>query len=308
MKKEFFKNIILMSRPPFHIVGILPFLIGSLLAYRVQGMFRWPAFMLAVLGVIAIMLSTYYNGEYFDIKEDRLSAKMGKNPFSGGSQVIAQQKIPPKIALAASYMSLFIAAVIGSVLQFVLNTGPWTIPLGIVGIFFGFFYSSPPFRWVSKGVGEIMIGLSYGWLPIAAAYYIQVQDILPLASWISIPIGLSIFNVILINEFADYEADRLSKKRNLVVRVGRQRSQRLYLLAGVMAWSFLAVSVIMGAPILSLYMSIPFFIANIFSITQVLRKKYHSPRMQAVLSGLTILTNIGISLSYLLGIAIGGVG
>jgi len=287
-------------------VGVVPFGLGAVMAYKVTGMFSWPVFILSVLAVIAIMLSTYYNGEYYDIREDKLSAQMGKNPFSGGSQVLAQDKLPKKIALVASFISLSVAAVIGLALQFLFKTGPLTIPLGLAGIFFGFFYSSPPLRWVSRGVGEILIGFCYGWLPINVSYYLQTQDFLPLASWVSVPVGLAIFNVILVNEFPDYEADRISGKRNLVVRIGKQKSSIIYILSALLTWLFLILSLFKGVPLLSLYISIPFLLASLFTVAGMLKKKYRNPKALTMLCGLTILINIGISLSYLIGFAAKG--
>jgi len=62
--------------------------------------------------------------------------------------------------------------VIGLILQFYYKTGPWTIPLGVIGMITGFFYSTPPPRWVKRGIGELLIGFCYGWLPVAAAFYL----------------------------------------------------------------------------------------------------------------------------------------
>ena len=152
------KGIFIMSRPPFHIVGVFPFVLGTVYAYKSTGTFDLPVFILSVLAVICIMLATYYNGEYYDIKEDSLAPEMGKNAFSGGSQIIAQKMLPHRYAKIAAYISIGIAIIIGVILQFVFRTGVWTIPLGAIGIFFGFFYSRPPFRWVTRGIGEILIG------------------------------------------------------------------------------------------------------------------------------------------------------
>ncbi|MCK7467412.1 MAG: prenyltransferase [Desulfosudis oleivorans] len=72
-----------------------------------------------------------------------------------------------------------IAAAIGCILQFVYQTGPYTLLLGLLGAFSGFFYSTPPIRLVKRGIGEIFIGFCYGWLPVASAYYIQTGTIHP---------------------------------------------------------------------------------------------------------------------------------
>jgi 1,4-dihydroxy-2-naphthoate octaprenyltransferase len=103
-----------------------------------------------------------------------------------------------------------------------------TLLLGGLGIFFGFFYSSKPIRWSYHGLGEILIGFCYGWLPIAAGFFLFTGFFSQQVFMLSIPVGLSIFNVILINEFPDEEADRAIGKKNLVVRFGKERMGDLY--------------------------------------------------------------------------------
>jgi len=59
-------------------------------------------------------------------------------------------------------------------------------------------------------------------LPVASAYYIQTSAIHPVIHWMAIPIGITIFNVILLNEFPDYEADKATGKKNLLYRLGKK--------------------------------------------------------------------------------------
>ena len=55
-------------------------------------------------------------------------------------------------------------------------------------------------------------------------------------AWLSLALGLLIAAFLLINEFPDYRADRAGAKRNLVVRLGRGRAARLYLLLAGLAY------------------------------------------------------------------------
>ncbi len=145
---------IAMARPPFHLVGVLPF----------------------VLGAIFIMLATYCGGEYWDYQEDHLSKEEGKSKFAGGSGVIPGGILPRKSAFYASLISLSIAVVIGFILQFPLHSGVLTLPLGTVGALGGFLYSARPVRWVKRGLGELWIAFCYGWLTVAASYYLQTSN------------------------------------------------------------------------------------------------------------------------------------
>lgn len=303
--KNTIKNILIMSRPPFHIVGILPFVLGTVLAHRLMQKFNLPVFVLSFFAIVMIMLVTYYNGEYYDIREDKRSAELNKNMFSGGSQVIAQNYLPGKYAKIGSLAALGVAVIIGILLQFYFKTGILTIALGFIGIFLGFFYSNPPIRWVSRGVGEILIGFCYSWLPVAVAYYLQTQNFNKLILWISVPIGLTIFNVVLINEFPDYEADKEFGKKNIVVRTGKTNSSIIYVIAMVAVWIFYGLSLFFGAPLLGLYCSTPFFLISIFIIISMFKKSYLDNRKLEKLCGLTLVINIGITLSYIIGFAFG---
>jgi 1,4-dihydroxy-2-naphthoate octaprenyltransferase len=302
-----FKGIFIMSRPPFHIVGVFPFILGAVYAYKTTGVFNWPVLILSVLAVICIMLVTYYNGEYYDVKEDELSPSMGKNVFSGGSQVIAQKMLPRRYAKIGAYISLGIAVIIGLVLQFVFKTGVWTIPLGAIGIFFGFFYSKPPFRWVNRGIGEILIGFSYGWLPIAVGYYLQTSSFDTFIIWMAIPVGLAIFNVIFLNEFPDYQADSTAgNKRNIVVRLGKEKAIYIYVAVQALIWIMFAVSMSIRYSLVSNIAAIPFLILSLMLMIMALMKKYKTPKILEAMCGLGIFLNIGVTLTYLLGVIFGG--
>ncbi|MCJ7665565.1 MAG: prenyltransferase [Actinobacteria bacterium] len=302
-----FKGIFIMSRPPFHIVGVFPFVLGALYAYRSAGTLDLPVFILSMIAVILIMLMTYYNGEYYDIAEDELAPSMGKNAFSGGSQIIAQKMLPRKYALIGSYISLGLAVIIGLVLQFYFKTGVWTIPLGVIGLFFGFFYSRPPFRWVNRGIGELLIGFSYGWLPIAAAFYLQTSRFDSFIIWMSIPVGLTIFNVIFLNEFPDYDADRTAgNKRNIVVRLGKGKSIKIYIAAQALTWIMFAVSMNIRFSTVATLTAIPFLLISIILMMMAMMKKYLVPRVLEAMCGLGILLNMGVTLAYLMGVIFGG--
>ncbi len=215
-----------LSRPPFHSVGVLPFILGGVLAWRQTGVFRWDVCAWGTLGVVLVMLTTYYAGEYWDYVEDSLSA--GSSRFAGGSQVVQRELLPRHAALWGSLVSLLLALGVGLILQLGYGRGLWTLPLGLLGLLGGFFYSTRPLRWVSRGWGELWIAFCYGWLPVAAGYYLQVGRIVPLIHWLAAPIGLTIFNVILLNEFPDYPADVAAGKANLTARLGREQAARLY--------------------------------------------------------------------------------
>ena len=56
---------LVLSRPPFHTLGILPFCLGTFLAWRLDHVFGVPAWVLGMLGIVMVMLSTYHAGGHF---------------------------------------------------------------------------------------------------------------------------------------------------------------------------------------------------------------------------------------------------
>jgi len=298
--REIMRGWFILSRPPFHIVGILPFILGTFLAYRLTSVFNLEVFILGVSGVIMIMLSTYHSGEYFDYKGDILSNQLHKNQFAGGTRMLPSGKINPAIPLWTSVITFIVAAAIGIILQFVYKTGTYTLVLGALGAFPGFFYSTPPVRLVTRGIGEIFIGFCYGWLPVASAYYIQTGTIAPIIHWLAIPIGLSIINVILLNEFPDYEADKATDKKNLLYRIGKQKGIILYMAISLLTSLTMLTSVFWGVPFKVIYFYLPFLIISLLIIAMALRGKHENSKTLEILCGLNIAVNLGTSLSFIL--------
>lgn len=288
-----------LSRPLFHTVGVLPFLLGTLLAWRLDGVFNLVVFSLGVLAIILIMLSTYYAGECFDYQEDEKSQLRFKSRFAGGTGVTQKGILSREVSLCASIITLLMAGIAGLILQFYFKTGPYTMLLGFLGALPGFFYSTPPVRLVERGFGELFIGFCYGWLPVAAAFYIQVGYIESSISWISIPIGLTIFNVILLNEFPDYPADFSVGKKNMLVRLGKKKGALLYAVLSILAWIAMFFTVVSGISVKALYLYIPVVIISAFVVMMMLKEKYENNKTLEILCGLNIFVNLGTTASYI---------
>lgn len=298
--KEKLKGWFGLSRPPFHTVGVLPFILGTFLAWKVDGVFSNTIFVLGVLAVILILLSTYHAGEYFDHEEDKISKKLFHSMFAGGSGVIPAGIVSMKVPLWTSITTFVLAAAIGIILQFVLKTGPYTLLLGCLGAFPGFFYSTRPIRLVERGVGELCIGFCYGWLPVASGFYIQTGYISPIIHWMGVPIGLTIFNVILLNEFPDLIADSTVGKRNILVRLGKKKGEALYVALSMLGWIAMFLSIAAGIPGKAVYFYLPVLILSTALITMILLKKHRDQKILEILCGLNIAVNLGTTTTYLL--------
>jgi 1,4-dihydroxy-2-naphthoate polyprenyltransferase len=290
------KTLWKLSRVPFLSVGILPMILGFALAWR-NGYKGSPGlYLLSLLAVIFIMWMTYYLGEWNDLEGDRINR--GYNQFSGGSRVIVDGDLPAWVPLFLGYVCLAAAVVLGVYIFLHYETGPWTLLLEGIGILAGFYYSNGPFRWSYRGVGEILIGFCYGWLPIATGFYLSAGYLNHQVLLLSIPVGLSIFNVILINEFPDEEADRAVGKRHLLVRHGKERMADLYVgLSVFVGLSFIKVISLIGGESLWLFILSGIPLALIFwnSVWMWQRNYGNTARLQ-VLCRNTLFINLSVTM------------
>ncbi len=289
-----------LSRPPFHSVGLLPFFLGTFLAWRLEHVFRFDIFALGSFAVMLIMLSTYHAGEYFDIREDTISKSIYPSRFAGGSGVMPTGRVSGKVPFWTSIAALAAAGLIGLALQFSYETGPYTLLLGAMGALPGFFYSTRPVRLVETGFGECFIGFCYGWLPVAAAFYIQAAYLHPIINWISVPIAASIFNVILVNEFPDYEGDRESRKRNLLVRFGKSWGKAVYFAMTFISWAGFILSIKAGVPSKGLYLYIPAALVSVAALCLLAGNRQYNHKLMEITCALTIMVNLGTTASFIL--------
>jgi 1,4-dihydroxy-2-naphthoate octaprenyltransferase len=293
-----------LSRLPFHSVGVLPFLLGVVIAWSEGNPIRWDVFALSTLAVILIMLATYYGGEYYDYETD--SINVDYNKFSGGTRVLLAGLVPKSRVLAAAYVCLLLAVVIGLALQFYYQTGPYTIPLGAFGLVCGYFYTARPAQWSYRGIGEILIGICYGWLTVNAAYYLQTGHFSLTATLVSMPIAISIFLVILINEFPDYSSDKISGKRNLVVRFGREKMATWYMSLILACFLAIIVGLFYGVPRLSAVLSILVLFLVMWNIKAIRKRGFENREVLEGLCARTFFLNLLISGIYMVTFALGG--
>ncbi|MES0341704.1 MAG: hypothetical protein ABUK08_05265, partial [Candidatus Humimicrobiaceae bacterium] len=116
-----------------------------------------------------------------------------------------------------------------------------------------------------------------------------------------------IFNVILLNEFPDYDADKTAgNKRNIVIRLGKEKGIIIYIAAQALTWIMFAVSMNIRFSRVASLTAIPFLLISIMLMIMAMMKKYKAPKILEAMCGLGILLNIGVTLAYLLGVIFGG--
>jgi 1,4-dihydroxy-2-naphthoate octaprenyltransferase len=211
-------KLIRVGRPQFLISGLALFVLGALLAVRLGTPFSLPRLLLGYLGILLAQLSVHYSNDYFDVTMDKPG---GATPFSGGSGVLLEH---PELRKPAMWIALaLIGCSLGAGLVFLQTYRYpfWMFGFVVIGNLLGWYYSAPPFRLSSRGLGEPAFTFIGGIL-IPGMGYLVMKGKLDLAgAFILIPLLLYGLASILSVEIPDMEADWMGNKRTWVARQGR---------------------------------------------------------------------------------------
>lgn len=203
--------------------SLLPVLLGAVLA-RQAGPVSHYRLALVLGGVLCYHGGANLVNDLYDLETDRLNR--GATLLNGGSQVLVRGVCTASRLRKAAYLCY--GAGTAAALVLALSGGGWRVLLyALAGLGGGYFYSVPPLRLAATGLGELLLGLVFGPLLILGTVAALTGTFLPGALLVSWPVDLFITAVLLINEIPDYESDRQTGKRTLVVRLGRERSFRL---------------------------------------------------------------------------------
>ncbi len=248
----------------FLYAGLLPYLLGAAWAYGMAGVFVAEIFWLGLFGVLLAVVGVEAFNEYFD-------SRMGTD------RVFNPDDLPP---MSDWVLWLGVAAFAGALaagIYLTLRVGWPILGFAVLGGAAAIFYVAPPIRWAYRGLGELVIGLSYGPWMVLGSLYLHTGRLGWPALWASLLPGLLIMALAVVNAIPDFHQDRLVGKRNLVVRVGRRRAVWLYTGLAVAGLSTPAIGFVAGVFPAACLLSLLALPLLIMSARSALRA-YESPR------------------------------
>lgn len=283
------------SRPPFYILGLLsPFFLGTALAWQMDRTFSLPVFSLALVGLILLIFTADQAAQHLN----SAATNSFPHPLTGRTALRLNDFLTAP--LRAGILALILTGIIGLVLQFNLYTGPFTVILGLPIILPVLSYLPQPIRLVERGYGELLLAACYGLLPLALSFYLQRGYVHPFLPWMALPIGFSIFNVIMVSEFRRSTTVSTDDGRNLMTRLGPAKARSLIALVSILSWLALYASLLAGIPRRAIFFYLPVLALSAFLSLMMVRKRYEDPLMLEIIRGLTVAVSLGTMVVYLL--------
>jgi len=248
----------------FLYAGLLPYLLGGAWAYAIDHRFDATLFFSGLAGVVLAVVGVEAFNEYFD-------SRMGTD------RVFNPAELPP---MSDAVLWLGVAAFAGALAVGIPLTlvGGWPIlAFALLGGMAAIFYVAPPIRWAYRGLGELVIALSYGPWMVLGSLYLHTRALSWPALVVSLVPGFLIMALAVVNAIPDYHQDRLVGKRNLCVRLGRRRAVTLYLALASAGLLVVPVAVFAGVlpwPCLAALLAVPLLVKS----GRAARTTYETPR------------------------------
>ncbi len=239
------KKYILLMRPQFGLVTVTSVLAGAFAARFLDGVFHPGKFVLTLLAALFLHLANNVINDVDDFLSgnDQANTKAIR-PFSGGSGVILEGLVSVRQARILAYTLAFLGAALGLYLN-AITPGDLVLWIGLIGFFLVFGYTNLGVRLGYRGLGELMIFLAWG-LMVVGSYVVQTGTWRPEVLWVAVPTGLLTMLVLVINEFADREADAAVGRRTWAVLFGERTTLVLYLVSALAAFLVIVLGVFLG--------------------------------------------------------------
>lgn len=127
---------------------------------------------------------------------------------------------------------------------YLASVGGWPIvAIGVFSILAGLAYTGGPWPFGYHALGDVFVFVFFGLIAVAGSAYLQSDEWTSPALIASLPIGLLVTNILVINNLRDRPTDLASGKNTLAVRIGDRATRIQYAVLVVAAF---AVPLVIG--------------------------------------------------------------
>lgn len=225
------KAWLLAARPKTLSGAAVPVMIGLALAFTDaqeygDDVFSWTAAVLCLLFAFIMQVDANFVNDFFDYVRGNDDATSRLGPLRACSQGwVSIDKMKRAIATTT-----VIACLVG--LPLIWYGGLEMILVGVLCVIFCFLYTT---HLSYFGLGDVLVLLFFGIVPVCCTYYVQLHTVTWQVFMASIACGLVIDGLLIVNNYRDRYNDERDGKRTLVVMIGPDATEWLYLALGCIA-------------------------------------------------------------------------
>ena len=221
---------ILAARPATLPAAVVPVLVGAAAALSEGSQFRGLVFFATLVCAVLIQIGTNFANDYSDfVRGADHEGRLGPTRVTQ-SGLIDQTQVKRGILVAFG-----LAVLTGIYLAWI---GGWPIILiGVLSVLSGLAYTGGPYPLGYHGLGDIFVFVFFGIIAVTGTAYLQSGHWSMLAFHLSIPIGLLVTNILVVNNLRDLQTDLAAGKRTLATRIGDRATRIQYALFTLTAYA-----------------------------------------------------------------------
>lgn len=208
--------------------AVVPVFVGTALAVaHQQADFAKAGLCLAF--ALLVQIGTNYANDYYDYLKGADTAQR-----VGPRRAVAAGLVSPA-AMRRAMIGVFVVAFCTGLLL-MREGGWWLLPVGIVSILCGLAYTGGPWPLGYHGLGDLFVFIFFGLVAVTVTFAVQAGAVTPDVVACATAVGLLAANIIIPNNYRDFETDARAGKRTLVVRFGRRFAVWQYALSATVAF------------------------------------------------------------------------
>jgi 1,4-dihydroxy-2-naphthoate polyprenyltransferase len=218
------------ARPRTLPAAVAPVLVGTGAAVALDGFRPVPA-VLALVVALALQVAVNYANDYSDGTRGADADRVGPMRLVGSGAAT------PRQVLAAAGIAFGVAALAG--LGLAALSSWWLVAVGAVCIVAAWTYTGGPVPYGYRALGEVFVFVFFGPVAVVGTTFVQTGSVEGLAVAASVPVGLLITAILVVNNLRDLDGDAAVGKRTLAVLLGDRATRSVY--TGLLCVPFLIV-------------------------------------------------------------------
>jgi 1,4-dihydroxy-2-naphthoate polyprenyltransferase len=221
------------ARPRTLPAALAPVLVGSGAAAALDSFRPLPA-VLALVVALALQVAVNYANDYSDGTRGTDAERVGPMRLVGSGAAA------PRQVLIAAVLAFAVAAVAGIGLAALSSW--WLVAVGAVCMAAAWTYTGGPLPYGYRALGEVFVFIFFGPVAVVGTTFVQTGTLPGLAFAVSVPIGLLIVAILVVNNLRDIHGDALVGKRTLAVLLGERATRIAF--AGLFVVAFAVIAAV----------------------------------------------------------------
>ena len=263
------KAWLLAARPKTLSGAAVPVMIGLALAFTDaqeygDDVFSWTAAVLCMLFAFIMQIDANFVNDFFDYVRGNDDSASRLGPLRACTQGWVSIE-SMKQAIASTTV---VACLVG--LPLIWFGGFEMIIVGLLCVVFCFLYTT---HLSYLGLGDILVLLFFGIVPVCCTYYVQLHTVTWQVFLASVACGLVIDGLLIVNNYRDRYNDEADGKRTLVVLIGPDATEWLYLALGCVA-CLMGVAFWLNGHVLAFVLPFIYLLLHVFTWIKMRRINY----------------------------------